>query len=51
MINEPLSDEEADRANAAQLARAIADTKALWSVLDGKDPLEAWGALPDTRTE
>ena len=44
-------DEKADLKNAEQLERALSDTKQFWNMQDGKDPLEAWGALPDTRTD
>jgi hypothetical protein len=46
-----MTDEQADAKNAEQLERALADTKQFCDTQDGKDPLEAWGALPDTRPE
>jgi hypothetical protein len=52
MSNEPLTDEQVDQANAAQLARALGDTKQIWDALDGKGlDLEGLAALPDPRSE
>jgi hypothetical protein len=50
MSNE-LTNQQVDQANAAQLARAMADTKAFHALQDGKDLLEALAELPDTRPE
>jgi hypothetical protein len=45
-----MTDAETDQANAAQAARALADTKSFWNTQDGKGlDLEALAELPDTR--
>lgn len=47
-----MSDEQTDAKNAAQLERALTDTKSIWDVLDGKGlDLEELGKLPDPRPE
>jgi hypothetical protein len=50
MANE-LTDEQTDQANAAQAARALADTKSFWDTQDGTGglDLEALASLPDPR--
>jgi hypothetical protein len=48
-MSKPRSDEETDKLNVEQLNRALADTKSFHALQDGKDPLEAWGALLDVR--